>query len=125
MNQYGFELFVKYKGFSLMSEYHIKKIDDTVLEETSDLTGGYAMAGYFPNAALGFFPKNLEVMARVGVVQNSKFAQIQNTEYSFGANWFFKGHLNKLTFDVAFIDNQNFVENQDNFRARLQWDVSF
>jgi phosphate-selective porin len=125
INQLGFELFFKYKGFSLMSENHIKKIDDTVNKEKSELTGGYAMAGYFPNAAFNFFPKNLEIIFRYALVNNSKFVQNSIEEYSFGLNWFFKSHLNKLTFDVSFLNNENFNAKEDNLRIRLQWDVSF
>jgi len=125
INQLGIELFFKYKGFSLMSENHIKKIDDTVNKEKSELTGGYAMAGYFPNAVFDFFPKNLELIFRYALVNNSKFVQNSIEEYSFGLNWFFKSHLNKLTFDVSFLDNENFDAKEDNLRIRLQWDVSF
>jgi len=83
------------------------------------------MAGYFPNAAFNFFPKNLEIIFRYALVNNSKFVQNSIEEYSFGLNWFFKSHLNKLTFDVSFLNNENFNAKEDNLRIRLQWDVSF
>ena len=47
-------------------------------------------------------------------------------ELSFGANWFFAGHRNKLTFDLSFLDREAAKpgERQET-RVRLQWDVSF
>jgi hypothetical protein len=47
-------------------------------------------------------------------------------ELTFGANWFFQGHDNKLTADVSRLE----LEQTDgptirDHRFRLQWDISF
>ncbi len=50
-------------------------------------------------------------------------ASDNNLEYSFGVNWFFKGHKNKLTLDYSYLDyNQFDVEN--NTEHMVQGSVS-
>jgi hypothetical protein len=41
------------------------------------------------------------------------------------ANWFIKGHRNKLTADGSRIDQKHADDMQSEKRIRLQWDVSF
>jgi len=125
INQYNMEVMFKYKGFSYSSEAHIKDIDDKVLEQKSHLYGGYAMIGYFFNEVFDFFPKKLELVGRYALVTNYTLFDLPINEYSIGLNYFFAGHLNKLTFDFSYIENQDFEGDEDNFRFRLQWDVSF
>lgn len=125
INQYNIELMFKYQGFSLTSENHLKKIDDQIRLEKTQLYGGYVMAGYFWNKIISFFPEKLETTARFALVNNQDVFNDQIKEYSIGLNYFFKGHLNKLTFDFSYIENQDFIADEDNFRFRLQWDVSF
>jgi hypothetical protein len=47
-------------------------------------------------------------------------------ETTFGVNWFFARHDNKLTFDVSRLSLER-VESPplDDSRVRLQWDISF
>jgi phosphate-selective porin OprO/OprP len=40
-------------------------------------------------------------------------------------NWFFTGHRNKLTADIARVDRRESASSNTETRIRLQWDVSF
>ncbi len=47
-------------------------------------------------------------------------------ELALAANWFFHGHLNKLTAEAAhFAFGETATTRTDGWRYRLQWDVSF
>ena len=52
---------------------------------------------------------------------------MRQEECTLGANWFFKGHNNKLTLDYSYltIDDQFAGLDDSKDRVRLQWDVSF
>ena len=125
VNQYNAELMLKYKGFSFSNENHIKNINDRANNINSQLYGGYVVAGYFFNEIINFIPKQLETNLRYALVSNKTFFKNQINEYSIGVNWFFKSHSNKLTIDLSYIENQDFLINNDNYRVRLQWDISF
>ncbi|NPA36478.1 MAG: porin [Chlorobi bacterium] len=125
INQYNAEFMLKYRGFSFTSENHVKKINDRKEEQISRLYGGYYQAGYFPGEAVKFIPGPLEFIIRYAYVSNDTFFDYNINEYSFGFNWFFKGHLNKLSADFSYIENQDFVSRENNYRFRIQWDVSF
>jgi len=125
IHQYNAELMFKYRGLSVTNENHIKNIDDRILLQKSKLYGGYAMAGYFFSEIAKFVPKPLEVIVRYAYVSNNTFFPENINEYSIGLNWFFKNHLSKLTADFSYVENQDFVSDEDNFRFRIQWDVSF
>ena len=125
LNQYNLELMFKYKGFSLTNENHIKNIYNLKTNEGSQIIGGYVMAGYFFHQVIDFVPKPLELIARFAMVDNRTDYSKNINEYIIGANWFFSGHRNKLSMDVSYIENQDFVDNEGDFRFRLQWDISF
>ena len=97
----------------------------------SDLTGAYLQAGYFFHNIMPSIPAPLEFAARVAYVEepNETDRSIYNerNEYTLGANWFFKGHNNKLTLDYSHltIDDGLSGLNDSLDRVRLQWDVSF
>ena len=44
-----------------------------------------------------------------------------------GANWFFKGHNNKVTVDFSHltVDDSFLQQSDSDNRVRVQWDVSF
>ena len=128
INQYNFEVMFKYNGFTITSENHIKDIkdmNDIKLDNSSQLIGGYVMAGYFLNQIASFVPEPLEIIARYAHVNNKTLYSNNINEYIVGANWFFSGHKNKLTFDLSYVENQDFIGSNNNVRFRLQWDVSF
>lgn len=125
INQFAMELFLKFKGFSITNENHVKKVTDVVQNSESTYYGGYIMAGYFMHQAIHFIPKDLEFVARYAVVQNTNLFSHSINEYSSGFNWFFNEHRNKLTLDFSYIQNNDFDPDQDTYRLRLQWDISF
>jgi hypothetical protein len=120
------------RGFSLQQEYHWKKVEDTVTRRVTELEGGYLEVGYFFHAyffhaLMDWVPRPLELAVRVAQVDpDAVRGDDIIRELGFGANWFFAGHRNKLTFDLSFLDREaaNPGERQET-RVRLQWDVSF
>jgi hypothetical protein len=133
LRQMGFELMFKYRGFSLMSENHVKSIDDRSAGGTlghSLIYGGYVMAGFFPGEFIGFMPDPLEIVFRYSLVSNTLYSEMVS-EYGVALNWYFSGHRNKLTTDVSYLENDVSGEDStnltysDHIRFRFQWDVSF
>ncbi|MDC1288296.1 OprO/OprP family phosphate-selective porin [Gammaproteobacteria bacterium] len=125
------EFAFKYQGFSFQQEWHRKFITDRVEGTQSDLTGAYVQAGYFFHNWIDAIPAPLEIAARYAYVEEpSKFDRSfynEREEFTLGANWFFKGHSNKLTLDVSHLtlDDSFLNSNDSENRVRLQWDVSF
>lgn len=126
VNQSMIEFALMYKGFALQSEYHYKHIDDRINATTSKLSGYYIDVGYFFSELIEEVPKPLEIIARYARVDSDALStQLNETELAFGANWYFYGHRNKLTFDVSRRTNENMGEYEHSWDTRFQWDVSF
>lgn len=131
IDQYVQELAFKWKGFSLQQEWHHKTITDTLTDEEYDLTGGYLQSGYFFHHLISAIPESLEFAARYAFVEepNKENLAIDNDrqEITLAANWFFKGHNNKLTLDWSHLslDDNRLNDKESESRIRLQWDVSF
>ncbi|MGK0176535.1 MAG: phosphate-selective porin [Lentimonas sp.] len=121
----------KYRGFSWQQEYHWKKIRDRVNNETVDMKGAYAQAGYFFHYLIPAVPKQLELAARYAFVDepNQDNIQVENKreEFTIGANWFIAGHNNKITVDYSklYLDDSVLNRDVDDGRFRVQWDISF
>ena len=117
----------KYRGFSLQHEYHWKRINDNVNGTRTVLRGSYIQTGYFPHGLIASLPKPLEVTFRFAFVDRNDAPPIDFLrEYTFGLNWFFVQHRNKLTFDVSrIILEQAGGSDRSDVRVRFQWDVSF
>ena len=126
VDQFLFETAFKYKGLSWQQELHYKNIDDTVNLDETLLVGNYFQVGYFFHYLFEKFPKPLEVFARQAFYDpDTEISGNNNLEYTFGVNWFFKGHKNKLTLDYSYLDyNQFDVEDNTEHMVRIQWDVS-
>lgn len=131
INQVVQEFAFKYRGFSAQQELHRKRIRDTVSGVSSELTGGYAQAGYFFHHIFPSVPAPLELAVRYAYVDepNALNLAFENgrEEFTIGANWFFKGHNNKLTLDYSRLklDDSILNQNESENRLRFQWDVSF
>ena len=131
IDQYVQEFAFKYRGFSTQQEYHVKKIRDAATGIRSELTGGYVQAGYFFHHMFPSVPAPLELAARYAYVDepNANFLTFENAreEFTLGANWFFKGHNNKLTMDYSRLrlDDSILGMHESEDRLRFQWDVSF
>lgn len=126
VDQFLFETAFKYRGLSFDQELHFKNIDDKVNLEETLLIGNYFQVGYFFHYLFDKFPKPLEVFARQAFFDpDANVASDINYEYTFGLNWFFKGHKNKLTIDYSYLDyNQFKIEDNTDHMVRIQWDVS-
>lgn len=125
-HQFLIETAFMYKGFSWLQEYHLKEIRDHYHAQTTRMEGYFAQAGYFFHHAFSWFPKKLEIAGRYAAYRPDISHYSNAIEaYSIAANWFFKGHRNKLTADFTCFNS--FEENGlfDGNRFRIQWDVSF
>jgi phosphate-selective porin OprO/OprP len=131
IEQYVQEFAFKWRGFSAQQEYHWKDVTDRVAGTKSQLTGGYAQAGYFFHHLLPFVSPKLELAMRYASVDEpnaiDRAMENDREEYSFAANYFFKGHNNKVTLDYSDLsmDDPQLGEHASDGRVRLQWDVSF
>jgi phosphate-selective porin len=126
VNQWLQESAFKYRGFAWQQAFHWKQVEDKANLTTRTLIGTYFQAGYFFHHLLPAFPRSLELAGRVAFYNPDRdLADDLLREYSLAANWFFNGHLNKLTADVTFFqfDFPGFTD-QDQWRFRVQWDVS-
>lgn len=131
VDQYVQEFAFKYRGFSAQQEHHVKKIRDAATGVRTELTGGYVQAGYFFHHMFPSIPAPLELAARYAYVDepNATLLSFENAreEITLGANWFFKGHNNKLTVDYSRLklDDRVLGMYESENRLRFQWDVSF
>jgi len=74
----------------------------------------------------GVVPEPLEFALRFAVVDpDGGDNEGIERESILAANWFFKGHRNKLTADISRIRRREVADNETETRVRLQWDVSF
>jgi hypothetical protein len=127
INQWMEETTGKYKGFSWQQEFHWKNINDKINNEITTLIGNLFQVGYFPNYKWNTFPKNTEIYIRHALYDPDfeRSSDLQH-EFSTGMNYFFKGHLNKLTAEYSYFHyTVNSDELREGSRIRLQWDVSF
>lgn len=126
VDQFMFGTAFKYRGLSWQQELHYKNIDDKVNLEETLLMGNYFQVGYFFHYLFERFPKPLEVFARQAFYDpDTNISGNNNYEYSFGLNWFFKGHKNKLTVDYSYLNfNQFTIEDHTEHMFRIQWDIS-
>ncbi len=126
LNQAMFETAWKYRGFSWQQEFHWKIINDSVTKTEQKLVGGYVQAGMFFSEVWDSVPEPLELALRHAAVDPDQENNVgMERESTISANWFIKGHRNKLTADVSRIDRKHTEDKQTEKRIRLQWDVSF
>ena len=115
-----------WNGLSWQQELHWKEIDDRVSGGTTELLGNLVQLGYFFGELWSFVPPPLELAARYAIYDPNRAADADNQqEFTLAANWFFKGHLNKLTAEISYLDYELDGVVRDGTRFRLQWDVSF
>ena len=152
IDQWVQEFAFKYRGLSIQQEYHQKKITDKIGNDRFgpnskfDLEGYYLQSGYFFHNVWKSFPEKLELAARYAYVKEPNAGLRDGTtdepdantvanpdldnkrrEAILAANYFFKGHRNKLTLDYSYLTLDNGLVSSDSYedRVRLQWDVSF
>ena len=112
------------KGLSFQQEFHFKSIDDRVSGGTQNLFGGYAQTGWFPSDRWSQISDKLEVALRGAYVNSDSQDNLENLEFTVGANWFFNGHRNKLTTDMSYVEAQDEREKGSEYRFQVQWDLS-
>ena len=117
-------------GVSVQQELHWKEIDDQQLDRTDTLWGGYAQTGWFPNERWASVSPRLEFAVRAALVkpdrrEDGTSGASLSEEYALGANWFFDGHRNKLTADLAYLAIDDSFSDGSDVRLQVQWDVSF
>lgn len=117
-----------YRGFSWQAEFHLKEIIDKLNNDQSDLLQGYyVQAGYFFHQAFEWWPKHLEFAARNAIYNpNVEADATKKREASAVLNWFFNGHRNKLSFETSYFEyNTESLDETEEWRFRVQWDISF
>ena len=121
------ETAARWRGMSWQQELHWKNMENLEAGGHTKLLGGYAQVGAFPAECWNCFPEPLELTGRVSRVDpDTSLSGNGQWEWMLGANWYFKGHRNKLSADVSLLDIEDPVSGSDSaWRLRLQWDVSF
>ena len=126
IEQFMIETAYQHRGFSWQQELHWKDIEDTSNASTSRYFGGYAQVGMFFSEVYDSFPEPLELALRFARVDpNRDVSGDTEKEYTLAANWFFKGHRNKLTLDLSHVIRREAPETDTSNRIRFQWDWSF
>lgn len=126
ITQAVFETALHWRGFSFQQELHWKTVEDRVEGGIRRLVGGYAQAGWFPGERWSAVPSPLELALRVAALDpDTGHGDDARQELTVAANWFFRGHRNKLTLDGSWLRVDDPDGAADRFRVRLQWDVSF
>jgi len=119
------EFAMMYRGFSIQTEYHWKRIDDRINRISSEMTGFYLDTGYFFAESIDWFPEPLEMTARMARVDpEAPAATPRETELALGGNWYFDGHKNKLTLDITRKTGELSSGNDDSWGVRFQWEIS-
>lgn len=114
-----------YRGFAWQQELHWKEIDDKKSGSITELVGAYLQIGYFFHGLWEWVPKPIEIAYRYAIYdpQRGRPGDLQQ-ENTLTANWFFDGHLNKLTAEVSVFDFEELAGKRDGARFRIQWDIS-
>lgn len=127
LRQYLTEVAFKQQGFSVQQEFHWKRVTDNVNSTERCMRGSYVQAGYFFNELYGKIPRQLELAGRYAFVDPSMQRSSDLIhETGIVANWFFKGHADKLSVDVS---RYSLAAVQSDLGSRVgvrvQWDASF
>ena len=119
----------KYRGLSWQQEYHEKYIEVNNSGIDREFEGGYAQVGYMLSNFGG--PEGLELAYRYAWVDepdsNDLSLITERTENTLCLNYFIAGHNNKITLDstISGLEDGSSGADLDDFRVRLQWDISF
>jgi phosphate-selective porin OprO/OprP len=126
INQFFIETAFKKSGFSWQQEFHWKRIHDNLANTSRTLDGNYFQLGTFPVTYIKKFPEQLELAARYAFyIPDLSTTKSKVEEFTFSLNWFFKGHSNKLTTDISYLELEDNDIIKPGWRFRFQWDVSF
>jgi hypothetical protein len=126
---YAVDLGLKYKGFSINSEAYYRNIQN-IKADLSLADSNMADKGFYADVGYFIVPQVWEPVIRYSLVDGD-YGDF--SEYAGGINYYInKTHLNKLTFDVARINDSgvsnsgpNYLVGQDGLLYRVQWQVGF
>ncbi len=128
INQMMEEVRFKWKGFSLLHEFHLKDVRDKLNKENTNLMGGLIQAGFFPHHIIPIVPKNLEFAGRYAFVDPNRDVDNDLQQEASGVmTYFLNGHSNKVNFQISHLsvqDPDSGVSKSDE-RFWVQWDVTF
>lgn len=125
LRQLMLETAVHHQGFGWEQELHWKRVRDERTGVVTNLLGGYAQLGSFPNHWWSAVPAPLELVARIAIVDPDRDRSGDtNRELTLGANWFFRGHRNKLSADLSWLRDDDVLGLERVTRLRLQWEIS-
>lgn len=111
---------MRYRGFTWDSEYYIRENDPEGDGDSITSDGFYTQAGYF------VLPKKLEVAARYSMLDpNEDVRDDVQTEYTVGINYYMRGHRQQVQADVGHFVTETAVEDKDENRFRLQYQMIF
>ena len=118
LNRFTTDLAFRYKGFSALS------LVNFVRNENKDVTdyGLLGQAGYF------IIPERLELAGRwAKVIKDGALGTdtVDPHEFSFGLNYYIKGHNAKLQVDYSRLLNNASTQDRDDDRVRLQLQLFF
>lgn len=125
INQYLQDFVFKFKGISILQEYHYKIVDDLAQGSRREMASIFAQAGIFPGYFAQALPEKLQLVFRYAHLKpHLNVPQFQN-EHTLGLNWYFNGFNNRLQADFSVIDMALADGTVSASRFRLQWDVTF
>ncbi len=126
VNQWVEETGFVMRGLAWQQELHWKEVKDRVNDTRRELLGNFFQAGYFFHHIWSAVPPNLELAARHAFYDPDRSVENDlQRELSVALNWFIRGHLNKVTAEIARFEIEEPPGAKDSaVRFRLQWDVS-
>ena len=127
VNQWTAETAFKHRGISWQQEFHWKRVDDRVNDERTTLLGNYAQIGVLLGGLWPSLPPQLELALRHAFYDPERGVESDiQQEVSLTANWFFHGHLNKLSAELLWLTADTRTgDDKDSLNLRLQWDIPF
>lgn len=127
LSQLMFETAAHYRGWSWQQELHVKEVRNRSTAKEDTIFGGYAQLGTFPSEYCPWVPEPLEFVLRFAQVDpDTSLSGNTQREWTFGTNWYFDGHRNKLNADLSLLDIDDPANGDDSkVRFRLQWERSF
>lgn len=127
VDQFVEDILFKWKGISLMHEYHRKKIEDQLNGGTTDMMGYLAQVGIFPHGLISNIPEQLQFAVRYAYVDPDTEEEDLNErdEFTVGLNWYFRGFRNRVSVDYSHLTLNTPAAKVGDDRLRVQWDISF
>lgn len=111
---------VKYKGFSWNNEYYLMSNDPESHGSSVDSDGFYTQVGYF------VLPKKLELAGRYSMIDpDDDISNDIQREYTFGVNYYFRGHRSKVQADFSHLVTEGEEEDKDENKVRVQYQIMF